>query len=196
MRQVFRLGRAPRPRRRNLRKSHEHSERARSGCWQGRSRGHRDHSGIGANPEGVDLLQTPLLNEGTAFSDSERKAIGLDGLFVAYPHRDDIRTLLRNRPNREVEVIVVTDGERILGIGDQGAGGMGIPIGKLSLYTLVGGIHPSRTLPVVLDVGTNNSELRDDPEYIGWRLERVTGPAYFDFVERFIWALCRSCRTA
>ena len=111
------------------------------------------------------------------------------GLFVSYPHRDDIRTLLRNRPNREVDVIVVTDGERILGIGDQGAGGMGIPIGKLSLYTLVGGIHPSRTLPVVLDVGTNNPERRDDPEYIGWRHERVTGQAYLDFVERFVQAV-------
>src|SRR5271154_6992068 len=90
------------------------------------------------------------------------------GLFVSYPNRDEIPSLLRNRPNRQVDVIVVTDGERILGIGDQGAGGMAIPIGKLSLYTLVGGIHPSRTLPVVLDVGTNNPELRNDPEYIGW----------------------------
>jgi malate dehydrogenase (oxaloacetate-decarboxylating) len=84
---------------------------------------------------------------------------------------------------------VVTDGERILGIGDQGVGGMGIPIGKLSLYTLIGGIHPSRTLPVVLDVGTNDPQRRDDPEYIGWRHERVTGQAYFDFVDRFVQAV-------
>ncbi len=97
------------------------------------------------------------------------------GLFISYPLRDSIRTLLRNRPHREVEVIVVTDGERILGIGDQGAGGLAIPIGKLSLYTLVGGIHPSRTLRVVLDVGTNNLERLQDPEYLGWRHERITG---------------------
>src|SRR5207248_9292312 len=77
------------------------------------------------------------------------------GLFVSYPLRDAIPTLLRNRPNPDVDVIVVTDGERILGIGDQGAGGLGIPIGKLSLYTLIGGIRPERTLPIVLDVGTN-----------------------------------------
>ena len=80
------------------------------------------------------------------------------GLFISYPLRDSIPELLRNRPNREVDVIVVTDGERILGIGDQGAGGLGIPIGKLSLYTLIGGIRPERTLPIVLDVGTNNTE--------------------------------------
>jgi malate dehydrogenase (oxaloacetate-decarboxylating) len=80
------------------------------------------------------------------------------GLFISYPLRDSIPELLRNRPNPEVDVIVVTDGERILGIGDQGVGGLGIPIGKLSLYTLIGGIHPARTLPIVLDVGTNNPE--------------------------------------
>ena len=80
------------------------------------------------------------------------------GLFISYPLRNSIPQLLRNRPSKNVDVIVVTDGERILGIGDQGAGGLGIPIGKLSLYTLIGGIHPERTLPIVLDVGTNNKE--------------------------------------
>jgi malate dehydrogenase (oxaloacetate-decarboxylating) len=88
-----------------------------------------------------------------------------------------------------VDVIVVTDGERILGIGDQGAGGLGIPIGKLSLYSLIGGIRPERTLPIVLDVGTNNPERLNDPEYLGWRHERVTGQAYFDFVDRFVQAI-------
>jgi len=102
---------------------------------------------------------------------------------------DSIPALLHNRPNRDVDVIVVTDGERILGIGDHGAGGLGIPIGKLSLYTLIGGIHPARTLPIVLDVGTNNSERLKDPEYLGWRHERITGPAYFDFVDQFVLAV-------
>ena len=94
------------------------------------------------------------------------------GLFISYPHRDDIVTSLRNRPNAEVDVIVVTDGQRILGIGDQGVGGLGIPIGKLSLYSLIGGIRPERTLPIVLDVGTDNPERLADPEYFGWRHER------------------------
>jgi malate dehydrogenase (oxaloacetate-decarboxylating) len=111
------------------------------------------------------------------------------GLFISYPLRDSIPALLRNRPNREVDVIVVTDGERILGIGDQGVGGLGIPIGKLSLYTLIGGIRPERTLPIVLDVGTNNAERLSDPEYLGWRHERVTDQAYFDFVDQFVQAV-------
>ena len=111
------------------------------------------------------------------------------GLFISYPLRESIAALLRNRPNPEVDVIVVTDGERILGIGDQGAGGLGIPIGKLSLYTLFGGIRPERTLPIVLDVGTNNPERLKDPEYLGWRHERITGQAYFDFVNQFVQAV-------
>ena len=111
------------------------------------------------------------------------------GLFISYPLRDSIPALLRNRPNPEVEVIVVTDGERILGIGDQGVGGLGIPIGKLSLYTLIGGIRPEKTLPIVLDVGTNNAERLNDPEYLGWRHERITGQAYFDFVDQFVEAV-------
>jgi malate dehydrogenase (oxaloacetate-decarboxylating) len=111
------------------------------------------------------------------------------GLFISYPLRDSIPTLLRNRPNSDVDVIVVTDGERILGIGDQGAGGLGIPIGKLSLYTLIGGIRPERTLPIVLDVGTNNKERLNDPEYLGWRHERITGQEYFDFVDQFVQAV-------
>jgi malate dehydrogenase (oxaloacetate-decarboxylating) len=108
------------------------------------------------------------------------------GLVVSYPLRDSIAEVLRNRPNPEVGVIVVTDGERILGLGDQGVGGLGIPIGKLSLYSLIGGIHPSRTLPIVLDVGTNNEERLNDPEYLGWRHERVRGQEYLDFVDCFV----------
>src|SRR5882762_9502228 len=111
------------------------------------------------------------------------------GLFIPYPLRDSIPQLLRNRPNKDVDVIVVTDGERILGIGDQGAGGLGISIGKLSLYTGIGGIRPERTLPIVLDVGTNNKERLNDPEYLGWRHERITGQAYYDFVDQFVQAV-------
>ena len=111
------------------------------------------------------------------------------GMFIAYPMRDSIPALLRNRPHAKVDVIVVTDGERILGIGDQGAGGLGIPIGKLSLYTLIGGIRPERTLPIALDVGTNNLERLNEPEYLGWRHERITGQAYFDFIDGFVQAV-------
>jgi malate dehydrogenase (oxaloacetate-decarboxylating) len=111
------------------------------------------------------------------------------GLFIPYPLRDSIPQLLRNRPNKDVDVIVVTDGERILGIGDQGAGGLGISIGKLSLYTTIGGVRPERTLPIVLDVGTNNKERLNDPEYLGWRHERITGQEYFDFVDQFVQAV-------
>jgi malate dehydrogenase (oxaloacetate-decarboxylating) len=111
------------------------------------------------------------------------------GLFIPYPLKDAIPRLLRHRPNPEVDAIVVTDGERILGIGDQGAGGLGIPIGKLSLYTLIGGIAPERTLPIILDVGTNNPKLLNDPEYLGWHHERITGTEYYNFVEQFVRAV-------
>src|SRR5713226_5333729 len=226
-------------------------------------------SGLPDVPRGMDLLERPRLNKGTAFTEEERSKLGLHGLlppyvesleeqvvrayeaykrkdddlerhiylralqdtdevlfyrllldhieemtpmvytpvvalacqqfshiyrrprglFISYPLRDSIPVLLRNRPNPEVDVIVVTDGERILGIGDQGAGGLGIPIGKLSLYTLIGGIRPERTLPIVLDVGTNNKERPNDPEYLGWRHERITGQEYFDFVDQFVQAV-------
>ena len=218
---------------------------------------------------GMDLLDAPLLNKGTAFTEEEREAFGLQGLlpphvetldeqvvrayeafrrksddleryiylralqdcnevlfyrlildhleemipvvytpvvalgcqefshiyrrprglFIPYPLREVIPTLLAHRPRRDVDVIVVTDGERILGIGDQGVGGLGIPIGKLSLYTIVGGIRPDRTLPIILDAGTNNVDRLRDPEYLGWRHERIVGKAYDDFVERFVCAV-------
>ncbi|HYB61116.1 MAG TPA: NAD-dependent malic enzyme [Methylomirabilota bacterium] len=137
--------------------------------------------------EMTPMVYTPVVALGCQqFSRIYRRA---RGLFVPYPLRDSIPSLLRNRPNQDVDVIVVTDGERILGIGDQGVGGMGIPIGKLSLYSLIGGIHPARTLPVVLDVGTNNEDRLKAPEYLGWRHERITGDDYYDFVDLFVQAV-------
>ncbi len=218
---------------------------------------------------GHDLLSTPLLNKGTAFTQAERDAYGLNGLlpshistideqlqrtklnfgkkrtalgkytflmsllnrneclfyqfalkyatellpyiytptvgeasiqysqlyshqrgfYVSFPLRDKIEEMVDNLDQEEVDVLVVTDGERILGLGDQGIGGMTIPIGKLSLYTLFGGIHPARTLPVVLDVGTNNPDHLKNPLYLGWRHPRLTGPEYDQFVERFVRAI-------
>jgi malate dehydrogenase (oxaloacetate-decarboxylating) len=113
------------------------------------------------------------------------------GLYVSYPYRDDMDTLLQHVPSEEVRVIVVTDGERILGLGDLGVGGMGIPVGKLALYTLCAGIHPATTLPVVLDVGTDNQALLADPLYLGWHYERVRGADYDAFVDRFVQAVRR-----
>src|SRR5260370_20164689 len=213
---------------------------------------------IPAGLRGMDLLDTPLLNKGTAFSDQERSAFGLHGLLppqvetlieqserayeafavklndlekhiylrqlqdtnetvfyrlmldhvvemmpivytptvgvacqqfshiyrrprglaISYPLRDSIKPILRNRPNPEVDVIVVTDGERILGLGDQGFGGLGIPIGKLSLDSLFAGIHPSRTLPIVLYAATNDTVRLKNPQYLGLRHSRITGAEY------------------
>jgi malate dehydrogenase (oxaloacetate-decarboxylating) len=113
------------------------------------------------------------------------------GLYIDYPHRNEIDEMLANAPNDEVAVIVVTDGERILGLGDLGIGGMNIPVGKLSLYTLCAGIHPATTLPILLDVGTDNQELLNDPLYLGWRHQRVRGEAYDEFIESFIGAVTR-----
>ena len=113
------------------------------------------------------------------------------GLYVSYPERHEIDAILANRPNSEIDVIVVTDGERILGLGDQGVGGMGIPEGKLALYTLCGGVHPGRTLPVLLDVGTDNAERLQDPHYLGWPQRRVRGAEYEAFIEDFVQAVLR-----
>lgn len=113
------------------------------------------------------------------------------GLFISYPDREHMDDILRSATKDNVKVIVVTDGERILGLGDQGIGGMGIPIGKLSLYTACGGISPAYTLPISLDLGTNNEKLLGDPRYMGWRHERVTGDDYNGFVADFITAVKR-----
>ncbi len=137
--------------------------------------------------EMIPIVYTPVVAQACQqFSHIYRRP---RGLYIPYPLREWIPSLLQDRPFDEVSVIVVTDGERILGIGDQGAGGLGIPIGKLALYSLIGGIRPDRTLPVVLDVGTNNPERLRDPEYLGWRHERVTGREYLDLVDRFVRAV-------
>lgn len=114
--------------------------------------------------EMMPVIYTPTVGAACErFSEIYRRA---RGVFISYPNRHNMDDILQNVPNHNIKVIVVTDGERILGLGDQGIGGMGIPIGKLSLYTACGGISPAYALPVVLDVGTNNQQLLNDPLYI------------------------------
>jgi malate dehydrogenase (oxaloacetate-decarboxylating) len=138
-------------------------------------------------PETLPIVYTPTVGEACQrFGEIYRRP---RGLFVSYPERDCLDEVLRNRPQRDVDVIVVTDGQRILGLGDQGIGGMGIPIGKLSLYTLIGGIDPARTLPIVLDMGTDNAELVDDPLYLGWRHRRIDDDDYYAFIDQFVTAV-------
>ncbi len=132
----------------------------------------------------LPLVYTPTVGEGCQhFSEIWRKP---RGVFLSYPNKHRIREILADSRFDRVRVIVVSDGERILGLGDQGAGGMGIPIGKLSLYTGCAGIHPDLTLPILLDVGTNNRDRLANPLYIGWRHERIVGAEYDAFVEEFV----------
>ena len=134
-------------------------------------------------PEMLPVIYTPTVGEGaTNYSQmySQRR-----GFYVSYPLRDKIEQMFDQLPD-DVDVAVVTDGERILGLGDQGIGGMTIPIGKLALYTLFGGIHPGRVLPVLLDVGTNNPDLLNNDLYLGWRHPRMKGAEYSEFVDRFV----------
>jgi malate dehydrogenase (oxaloacetate-decarboxylating) len=135
----------------------------------------------------LPLVYTPTVGEGCQrFSEIWRKP---RGLFLSYPNRGRLQQILKHPRYDKVRVIVVTDGERILGLGDQGAGGMGIPIGKLSLYTACAGIHPEQTLPILLDLGTDNRERLADPMYVGWRHERVRGAEYDAFIEEFVAAV-------
>jgi malate dehydrogenase (oxaloacetate-decarboxylating) len=143
--------------------------------------------------EMLPIIYTPTVGQACQqFSHIFRRG---RGLFIAYPDGDKIDAILNARCYRHIDVIVVTDGERILGLGDQGADGMGIPIGKLSLYTVCGGIHPARTLPVLLDVGTDNEERLRDPVYLGWHHRRIRGQAFDDFIETFVQAVIRHLPT-
>jgi malate dehydrogenase (oxaloacetate-decarboxylating) len=132
----------------------------------------------------LPIVYTPTVGEGCQrFSEIWRKP---RGLFLSYTNKDRIAQILGHPRYDEVKCIVVSDGERILGLGDQGAGGMGIPIGKMALYTALGGIYPEYCLPILLDVGTDNDALLTHPLYIGWRHRRVRGDDYDAFVEVFV----------
>src|ERR1700758_3233878 len=144
---------------------------------------------VGNLEELLPIVYTPTVGAGCQkFSRLFKKP---RGLFLSIPHKDRIDRIFSQPRFDRVEAIVVTDGERILGLGDQGAGGMGIPIGKLALYTGCGGLHPATTLPILLDVGTDNPDCLADPLYIGWRHERVRGKEYDDFVEAFVSAVVK-----
>jgi malate dehydrogenase (oxaloacetate-decarboxylating) len=135
----------------------------------------------------MPIAYTPTVGEGCQrFSEIWRKP---RGLFLSYPNKARIEKILSHKRYDNVKAIVVSDGERILGLGDQGAGGMGIPIGKMALYTALGGIHHEYCLPLLLDVGTDNEERLQNPIYIGWRQKRVRGPEYDDFIETFVSAV-------
>ncbi len=139
--------------------------------------------------EMMPIVYTPVVGEACQrFSHIYRRG---RGLYISYEQRDHIEKILRNAEIEDPSIIVVTDGERILGLGDQGAGGMGIPIGKLCLYTLCAGISPFSTLPITLDVGTDNAERLNDPLYLGLKHKRIRGEEYQNFVDRFVLSVQR-----
>ncbi|MGZ4771961.1 MAG: oxaloacetate-decarboxylating malate dehydrogenase, partial [Ilumatobacteraceae bacterium] len=140
----------------------------------------------------LPIVYTPTV--GLACQEWSRTYRREHGLYVSWADRDRIPELLDNALTGDgVDVVVVTDGERVLGLGDLGVGGMGIPIGKLALYTAVGGVDPARTLPVVLDVGTENEALLSDPLYLGWRHRRLEQQEYDEVVDAFVVALGDRC---
>lgn len=139
--------------------------------------------------EMLPIIYTPTVGEAVQrFSLEHRKP---KGLYISYEERHNIEKILDNRVPPEVDLTVVTDGEAVLGIGDQGIGGINISNAKLMVYALCGGINPHRFLPIQLDVGTNNLHLLNDPMYLGWRHERITGQAYDDFIDTFVNAITK-----
>ena len=139
--------------------------------------------------EMLPLVYTPTVGEGCQrFSEIWKKP---RGLFLSYPNRDRIDQILNHPSYDSVKCIVVSDGERILGLGDQGAGGMGIPIGKMALYTALGGVHPEHCLPILLDAGTDNEERLNSPHYVGWQHHRIRGEEYDAFIDAFVNAVKR-----
>ncbi len=137
--------------------------------------------------EMMPIIYTPIV--GTAVIEYSKQFRQPRGIYISYPDIDKMEEILSNRSNPEIDLIVVSDGEGVLGIGDQGVGAMDIPVAKLMVYTLVAGINPLNTLPILLDVGTNNQNLLDDPLYLGWRNKRVSGEEYEQFIDKFIQAI-------
>ena len=134
--------------------------------------------------EMLPIVYTPTVGEAVkCYSEEFRKP---RGLYIAYPDRHRIREMLRNRTNPDIDIIVTSDAEGVLGIGDQGVGGIYIPVAKLMVYTLCGGIDPNKHLPIYLDVGTNNDALLNDPMYLGWRHKRITGEEYDEMMALFV----------
>lgn len=134
--------------------------------------------------EMLPTIYTPIVGRAVKqFSQEFRQP---RGIYLSYPDAAHMKSILQNRSNLHIDIIVVTDGEGVLGIGDQGVGAMDIPIAKLMVYTLCGGIDPTRTLPIQLDLGTNNPALLEDPLYLGWRHPRITGQAYDEFIQTFV----------
>ena len=139
--------------------------------------------------EMLPFVYTPVV--GLAVTHFHKRSLRPRGLYISYPEMDRIEEILDNRTNADINLIVVSDGEGVLGIGDQGADAMGIPVAKLIVYTAFAGLNPNHTLPIMLDAGTNNEELLNDPLYLGWRHPRISGEEYNKFVDKFVSACKR-----